>query len=481
VRLSTRRAFLIIFILGLFVLAARGVQDPDFWWHLRTGQYIVQTHSVPHHDLFSYTRAGQPWITHEWLSEVIMYLLYRLGGWVALSAGFGLVIAAAFLLTYVRCAGRPYIAAATVLLGAIATASAWGVRPQMFSLLCTAVVLLLLDQGGAGNRRRLWWILPLMLLWLNLHAGFALGLALMLLTWAGWVIEASLGQRAWSVVKPRLRTLGLVFLASLAVIPLNPSGWKLYGYPLDTLRSRTMQAYIVEWNSPNFHDHDFLPLLAFVLVLVIALATSPRKPRATAVVLLLATAYGALNSMRHIPIFVLVAAPVLADLGQGWIEQRDWSSLLQPAAATTGVKSALNLLLVAFMLGFVLVRVALVVKRQPQLEAKQFPSAATEFLAVHHPAAPLFNYYDWGGYFIWKLFPHYRVFIDGRADLYGDDLMDAFTHTARGEDDWSEALRRYQVRTVVVPPASGLAGVLRANSKWEQIFADPQAVIFTRR
>jgi hypothetical protein len=127
------------------------------------------------------------------------------------------------------------------------------------------------------------------------------------------------------------------------------------------------------------------------------------------------------------------------------------------------------------------VRVALVVKRQPQLEAKQFPSAATEFLATRRPPAPLFNYYDWGGYLIWKLFPQYRVFIDGRADLYGDDLMDAFTHTARGEDDWSEALRRYQVRTVVVPPASGLAGVLRANSKWEQIFADTQAVIFTRR
>jgi hypothetical protein len=481
VRLSTRRAFLIIFVLGLFVLAARGVQDPDFWWHLRTGQYIVQTRSVPHRDLFSYTRAGDPWITHEWLSEVVFYLLYRAGGWAALSAAFGLVICGAFLLAYRRSAGQPYIAAAAVLLGAIATASAWGVRPQMFSLLFTSIVLLMLERASAGNPRRLWWMVPLMLLWLNLHAGFAVGLALMLLTGAGWVIEAALGQRSWPDLQPRLRTLATVFLACLAVVPLNPSGWKLYRYPLDTLRSRTMQAYIVEWNSPNFHDRDFLPLLAFVLVLVVALAVSPRKPRAGAIVLLLATAYAALNAMRHIPIFILVAAPLLADLGQGWLEQRRWQGRLQSASPATAMKSALNFLLLAAMLGFVAVRIALVVKRQPQLEAKQFPSAAVQFLAVHRPAAPLFNYYDWGGYLIWKLFPQYRVFIDGRADLYGDDLMDAFTHAARGEEDWSEPLRRYRVRTVVVPPTSGLAGVLRVNTQWEQIFGDDQAVIFTRR
>jgi hypothetical protein len=481
VKLSIRRTFVVIFMLGLFALAARGIQDPDFWWHLRTGQYIVQTHSVPRHDPFSYTRAGQPWITHEWLSEAIFYLLYRSAGWAGLSVFFGIIIAASFVITYWRCAGRPYIAAAVVLLGAIATASAWGVRPQMFSLLFTAVILLLLDRASSANPRSLWWIVPTMVVWVNLHAGFALGLALLGLAAVGWSLETWLGERDWDDLKPRLRTLALVFLFCLAAVPLNPSGWKLYRYPLDTLRSRTMQAYIVEWTSPNFHDHDFLPLLAFILVLVLAVAISPKKPRATWVVLLLATAYGGLNSMRHIPIFVLVATPLMAECLQAWLEQRSWHGLSEPGASPTAVKSALNLVLIAAMMAFVVVRVAIVAKRQPGLEAKHFPSAAVTYLATQRPPAPLFNYYDWGGYFIWKLYPEYRVFIDGRADLYGDELMDTFTRTSSGQDDWSEALQKYHVQTVVVPPKTGVAGLLRENAGWRQDFADEQAVIFTRR
>jgi hypothetical protein len=93
--------------------------------------------------------------------------------------------------------------------------------------------------------------------------------------------------------------------------------------------------------------------------------------------------------------------------------------------------------------------------------------------------APIFNYYDWGGYFIAKLYPQYRVFIDGRTDLYGK-LMDTFSDTARGQGNWQEALEKYQVRTVVVPPTSGLAGLLRLDAGWKKEFEDEQAVVFVR-
>ncbi|MGE5724771.1 MAG: hypothetical protein ACM34G_06345, partial [Acidobacteriota bacterium] len=93
--------------------------------------------------------------------------------------------------------------------------------------------------------------------------------------------------------------------------------------------------------------------------------------------------------------------------------------------------------------------------------------------------SPIFNYYDWGGYFIAKLYPQYRVFIDGRTDLYGK-LMDNFSDTARGHGNWREALEKYQVRTVVVPPTSGLAGLLRLDGGWKKEFEDKQAVVFVR-
>jgi len=483
VKLSTRRAFIFIFVLGLFVLAARGIQDPDFWWHLRTGQYIVQTRSVPQRDLYSFTRPDAPWITHEWLAEVIIYLVYRTLSWAGLSVLFGGIISAAFLITYIRCPGRPYVAGICVLAGAIASANAWGVRPQMFSLLLASLVLLLLEQAGhpASNPRRVWWTVPLMLVWVNLHAGFAVGLALMFLTLIGWLLEVWVGQRAWADARSRLRTLGLALLACLAVVPLNPSGIKLYSYPLETLRSRTMQKYIVEWASPNFHDHDFLPLLGLLLLLFFSLGISRRNLRATQLILLLATAYGALTSMRHVPMLALVAVPILAELLSGVMEDHGWTWLFQPGPAPNAVKTAFNLVLIAAMAAFVVIRVAVMAKRQPHLEAQHFPAAAAEFIAAQHLPAPMFNYYDWGGYFVWKLYPMYRVFIDGRADVYGDAMMDTFTQTSSGEEHWREGLERFHIRTVVVPPKTGLAGILRENLRWRQVFADDQAVIFTKK
>src|SRR5512132_1298074 len=116
--LTPRRLFTAILFIALFVMAAREITDPDFWWHLRTGQYIVENATIPHGDIFSYTNAGQTWVTHEWLSEVIMYAVYRLGSYPALIVVFAAVITAAFALTYLRCAGQPYMAALAVLLAA---------------------------------------------------------------------------------------------------------------------------------------------------------------------------------------------------------------------------------------------------------------------------------------------------------------------------------------------------------------------------
>src|SRR5438067_244001 len=154
--LSTRRVFVIILALGFLAMAARGVHDPDVWWHLRAGQEIVASHHVPRQDSFSYTRYGQPWIAHEWLSEVIFYVIFRAAGWAGLMVAFAALIASTFLLLYRQCAGRPYVAGLVVALGAMATVPSWGVRPQMFSMLLAAVFLALLAKArrsGAGQLR----------------------------------------------------------------------------------------------------------------------------------------------------------------------------------------------------------------------------------------------------------------------------------------------------------------------------------------
>ena len=478
--LSTRRVFVVILGLGLLVMAARGVHDPDVWWHLRAGQEIVTTHHVLRRDIFSYTRYGQPWIAHEWLSEVIFYLIFRAAGWAGLMVAFAGVIAGTFLLLYRQCAGRPYIAGLMVALGAMATVPSWGVRPQMFSMLLAAVFLWLLDKARRRNPRQLrflWWTPLLMLLWVNLHGGFLLGPALMAITLAGWLLEAWLGVTNWAEARGRATRLCAALAACVAVIPLNPNGLELYRYPFQTLQARTIVNYIVEWASPNFHSTDFKPFLGLLLLTWLVVAVSRTRLSPTQILLLLATAYGGLSAARHIPIFVLVAVPILAERLEELAARRHWFS--PEEASLPPAKLAINLVLVLAVCALTVLRFHQVIQSQAAGEAKNFPVAATEFLIREHPPAPIFNYYDWGGYFIAKLYPQYRVFIDGRTDLYGT-LMDTFSDTARGEGNWQEGLEKYHVQTVVVPPASGLAGLLRLNADWKKEFEDKQALVFVK-
>ena len=478
--LSTRRVFIIILGLGLLVMAARAVHDPDVWWHLRSGQEIVASHHVPRRDIFSYTRYGQAWIAHEWLSEVIFFLIFRAASWAGLMVVFAGVIAGTFLLLYRQCAGRPYIAGLMVALGAMATVPSWGVRPQMFSMLLAAVFLWLLDKArrhDPAQLRFLWWMPLLMLLWVNLHGGFLLGPALMAITLAGWALEAWLGVAKWPEARARVLRLGGALAACVAVIPLNPNGLELYRYPFQTLQARTIVNYIVEWASPNFHSTDFKPFLGLLLLTWLVVAFSRKRLSPTQILLLLATAYGGLSAARHIPIFVLVAVPILAEGLEELAARRHWFS--PEEASLPPAKLAINFVLVLAVCALTVLRFRQVIQSQAAGEAENFPVAATEFLIREHLPAPIFNYYDWGGYFIAKLYPQYQVFIDGRTDLYGT-LMDTFSDTARGEDNWQEGLQKYHVQTVVVPPASGLAGLLRLNAAWKKEFEDKQAVVFVR-
>ncbi|HEX8162814.1 MAG TPA: hypothetical protein VF538_13160 [Pyrinomonadaceae bacterium] len=506
VALSSRRLIAFVMLASVFTMTAGAIDDPDFWWHLRTGQLIFETRSVPRADVFSFTAHGWGWVTHEWLSEVVMFALYRLAGWGGLVAAFSLAMTAALWIVYrraVRRGAHGYVACAATLLGALATMPIWGVRPQMFSFLFTSVFLLVLDdyarachagldRAGARQRRALWSLIPLTLVWVNLHGGFALGLGLIVLTGAGVALdglmsagagagEAAPSGRTW----PRVRRLCFVFAACAGVVVLNPSGWRLYSYPFETLNSRAMQKYIVEWFSPDFHQPYAHALALLLFATFAALALSPKRARAGEVLLLCVAAYAALRAWRNIPFFALAAAPALAEHG--------WSLVETHALARGGAKGrasgrlttaqlALNVaLFVCLPVGLCAAKLASVARAQASVEAEKFPLAAVEFLRGRADAGPLFNHYGWGGYLVWKLYPERLVFIDGRADVYGDALLEAYLSAENGEKGWRATLDKYAVTTVMIKPGAPLAGLLDEDAGWGKVYDDGQAVIFLRK
>jgi hypothetical protein len=478
--LSTRRVFVVVLALGLFAMATRGMADPDVWWHLRTGQLILQNHALFHTDPYSFTRSGLPWVDHEWLSEIIMFVVYRVAGEGGLIVTFAAIIAATLLLVFSRCPGRPYLAALMTLWGAVASAPMWGVRPQIFSLLLASVFLVLLD-ASEKRPNLLWWTAPLMLLWVNLHAGYPIGLAFLAFFFLGEGLEAAAGSESWQRSAPRLKRLALAFALCLALVVLNPNGARIYSYPLETLRSSSMHKFIQEWFSPNFHDPMYVPLLLMLLALIVGLALSPRPPRLRSLVLLLATIPAGLRSMRHIPILVLVLVPVLAELATLWIRQRGERRVLQRGRGQPASRTLLvNVVVLITFAVFTVARIWQVLGSQATTEAKHFPTAAVAFLERERPPGPIFNHYNWGGYLIWKLYPQYHVFIDGRADIYGDSFMEDFGSAYYLTDDWRKSLETWGIRTLVLPPDAPLVTALRTGTNWKQIYADSEAVILTR-
>ncbi len=349
----------------------------------------------------------------------------------------------------------------------------------MLTLLLASVLLLILERSYE-RPKLLWWTPALMLLWVNLHAGYALGIALMALFLAGDGLDLAFGFK--DIRAPHFRSLALAIVACVAVVPLNPYGAALYAYPLETLRSRAMQAYIGEWLSPNFHQHRYLPMLAMVLAIIALPALSPRRLRPREVLLLSATTYAALRSVRHIPIYALVAIPILSAMVLAWLQQSRLAKQFERRQTPmTPMKTLVNVVLLAAFLVFTIVRVRYVVLGQAKAEAKELPEAAVSFIASQRPPAPMLNHYNWGGYFIWRLYPEYRVYIDGRADLYGDAFMDdlATTYYLRG-DSWRRSFEKWGIRTVVLPPDAPLVTALRGLPDWETVYSDSHAVVLTR-
>ena len=465
--LTLRRTFVFVVFVGIFVFSARTATDPDLWWHLSTGRLIVNTDNVPHTDPFSYSRRGQPWVAHEWLADVWIYSAYRATGWTGLILLFAAITTAGFLLLYLRCVGRPYLAVAVTLLGVFACAPIMGVRPQMLSFMLTSLLLFVLCRSAARSR---WvWCIPLIFaVWVNVHAAYAAGIAILVI-----FVIASLASHTGNTSK-----LLLVLVASIGTLALNPNGARMYSYPFEVLQATSMQAQIAEWFSPNFHQVAYLPLMLLILLMVLGLALSPRKPCQRDLTLLLGTLAAKLVSVRHTPLFVLIAVPVVCQSIEELLPFR-FRSEVTTHQNPNGLRVTGHALLACVTLLVASVVITKVVARQKILELRDFPVRAVTFLRSGSSPPNIFDFYDWGGYVIWNLYPEHRVFIDGRADVYGDVILRQFADAYTLRHDWRRGLE--EACLILVPSTSALATGLTHDPQWPIVYADEQATVFRRQ
>jgi hypothetical protein len=468
-----------------FFFAARPLSDGDFWWHLKAGEYILNTRSIPKTDFFSFTNYGRAWVAHEWLSEAIFYVIYSRFGFNVLIVIFAVLTALAFWIAFRRSESHPLIGGSAALLGVWTVLPTIGVRPRVFTLLLSSVYLaLLVRYARRGEGRHLWWLVPLMVLWVNLHGGFLIGLVLIGLTMVGLPLDAWANGEKLNSTWPQLKTLTMVLVGCMLAVLLNPHGIWIYKFPFEIFLSPIQQQTVNDWISPNFHQSEAVPLILLILLTIAALALSPKRPRPSDLVFFLATLYMTLKSQRHMAILALVAVPIMADYMQNWVTAMSAGRMFSPVLSTSSnlrrktTFYALLFLLPLFAFAWKLNNTVFSAPTQLAIDA---PVKAVEYLQQNQITGNTFTDPNiWGGYLIWKM-PSNPVYIDGRIDMYGDEFVKEYLNIVFGFIDWREPFQRYGVQIVIVSPKSALGTGLRSASDWQEVYKDEMAVVFRKR
>lgn len=493
--MQTRTLITWITFLAVFAMAATFAVDTDTWWHLRAGEWIVENRQILQVDLFSHTRYGEPWRYPGWLVEIPMYLLDRSLGPGGLNLWTAAMVTLAFAFVWQVQSGNPYLRAFITVLGAAASGVYWAARPYLVTFVFAAIYLWVLESWrwseGRAAARRLWLLPLLMIPWANSHGGFFAGFLLLAVylggeAW-GWLSGLVLARRQPTASPSgehvtRLKALTLVALVTLGAACLSPLGPRLLLYPFQTVEIAALQAYIQEWQPPDFRDIAMQPFLWLLLLSLGAVGASRRRLALTDFLLLAGFGYLGFLAARHIALFALAALPPLSRHSAHALAALA-RRLHAPAlgAATPPPLRRLNLVLLGVVFLAVLVRVIPVLPRAANDAhfRQQLPVAAAEAVARAAPPGRLFNSYNYGGYLVWAL-RDYPVFVDGRTDLYDDEIIAEWLAALRAGPGWEQILEDRQIGVVLIEPQMPLAHVLADQPAWEELYRDELAVVYRR-
>jgi hypothetical protein len=490
-RLTVRQLLVAVLFVAIFAMAVRPPTDTDTWWHLKSGQVMWETGRVLRADPFSHTAAGEPWIDHGWLVQILLWPVYQALGLGGLALLLAAVVTAAMALVYRQCKGQPYVAALITLLAAIASSVIWALRPQIISFLLAALVAYILDRYRRTGNTRLLWLLPVLVaVWVNCHGGFVIAFILM----GCYLVGEGLNRiTSPSADRAALAPLVAAALASIPAVLLNPNTIKMIPYAFQTVSIGPLQDYIQEWAAPDFHNLQFHPFIWLLLLTLAAMGLSRQCAGWIDLALVGVFGYMGLLSARNVALFALVAAPVLARHSVMAVDdlalkpRLSWLGALthtQPPPRPSRALALLNMLLLILVLAGAGLKVGLDLTRlgDPDVWGHGLPVEAAEYLREHEHPGKMFNTYNWGGYLIWSLHPQVPVFVDGRTDLYAlhSQVLEDYAGVHWVRPGWQEVLDRYEVGFVITERTGLLDTMLAQTEGWQATYEDEVAAIYVR-
>ncbi|MEW6369017.1 MAG: tetratricopeptide repeat protein [Acidobacteriota bacterium] len=462
--------------------------DSDLFWHLKCGYDILDSGSIGRVDVYSYTATGASFINHEWLSEVFLALLHWLGGFDAIVIAKAFICACLLLMVArgAQARGAGGISIAWCALYALLL-SRWRLfaKPELaafyFVLLFDTIATQYLRRG---DRRYLAWLPPLALVWANTHLYVAVGILVLLIHAIGEAVGRGFLGRDGGRGSPRF--LGLIAAACAAVSLINPLGPRLYLPAIQIYTSSSLRlSMVMEWMPPTYSGFPLFFLLAIpaTCILLVTLRRAPLQD----VALWAGTMVLAFRSCRHIELFALVSAPILArQLGWALDGLKRWTARVLPAIRPSSDPKLRLLLFAATLLWAVTTLLSHHHSLLHQDASRQFifgtgldrraiPDATVDLVESRALKGPLYNSYDLGGYLIWRCVPRLKVFIDGRHTMYEGLLEWIETHRAR------EMLDHFGIQLAIVSYRDPLAlAALRADPRFRLVCYDDASMLFLR-
>jgi hypothetical protein len=461
----------ILFITLLFSTSLQGASmlntDGDIGRHITIGRYIIDHWKIPLTDVFSHTMQGQPLVPHEWLAQLFFGVTHQVAGLNGIVLLTSVIIALTFTLTFREMQKQGVfrlVAALITVLAAFASSLHWLTRPHIFTFLFVALWTYQLE-----NKSAKWWQFPLiMLIWANTHGAFIAGFAVWLAFFAGWL---------WNyILKGETKSMGLrlltIGITSLAVTLINPVGWKLWNTSVGYFGSQFLIDRTIEYQSPDFHISSTWP---FLLLLILFFMAHGFKGKLKMHETLLLAGWGALSlyNARNIPIFAIVTVPSLGKMIQENIKNLPFALRFEQNFENIekGMRGYLfNIIAVGLLL------VSAFQNPSNRFNSGVFPVDAVHWLTENPPKGKMFNFFSWGGYMLYRLWPEQQVFIDGQTDFYGEALSREYIQVESLQPGWEEVLTKYQVDWVIMPVGQPLPDEL-LRMGWELLYQDETTVV----
>jgi hypothetical protein len=479
----------ILFAILLVILSSNLGQnllnDCDTGYHIRAGEYILETRSIPKVDMFSFLDPPPAWTAHEWLSEVVMAQAHNAQGLAGVVVFFAFIIAMTYYLFFQflrKDSDNILLLAGMVFLVIFSSMIHFLARPHVLSLLFLVIWYHILDIYQYHNKNYLYILPLLMLVWVNLHGGFIVGFVLLGTYFTGNLLycfsKKSSNKQVHAAKSKSFFIIGFVCLLASFI---NPFGYHILLFPFDFVTNKYLIGHVGEFLPTSFQD--FLLYKYLFLIMIAVLMTSKSRLNLIELFLVLGFTYLSLYSVRYIPLFAIIVVPIIIKRLDPMLQKSNNRLILFLNAKSQSFaeidKTTRGYLWPVLALGLVvLLAVSGGIKHSFNPEKK--PVAAVEFLQQEHIPGNMFNNDEFGDYIIYAAYPEYRVFIDGRSDMYGVDHFKKYYKVIRLEQGWENVLETYDIQWILYNADSLLSRYLMERQDWHLVYADKVAHIYVR-